>query len=159
MPCNTAHYWYPELSRGLKIPFLHIVDSVVDELSASVNPRSSIGLLATTGTIKSMIYQKRASTPYRWIVPDDHIQRNCVDPAIDAVKEGMTSLAASMVSEAIHHLAEKELVDAIVLGCTELPIACEVAGGTQIDKLSILILDSTAALARSTILRAGGEIL
>ena len=33
IPCNSAHYWFDDLTK-LGIPIVHIVDSVVDELKS-----------------------------------------------------------------------------------------------------------------------------
>src|SRR4030095_9258025 len=48
MPCNTAHHWHADLTRGLNLPFPHIADAVASEI-----PRGDgrLGLIATAATL------------------------------------------------------------------------------------------------------------
>ncbi len=54
--CNTAHAFLTEAQEQVRIPVLHVIRETVRELSRRYPSGASIGLLATTGTLRSMIY-------------------------------------------------------------------------------------------------------
>ena len=51
-PCVTSHYFYEELAGCVQVPFLHMVRETAKELQAGGKTRA--GILATTGTVKSL---------------------------------------------------------------------------------------------------------
>src|SRR3712207_3622601 len=59
IPCNTAHHWHAALQAETSVRILHIVDAVADTLASRGVQGGCIGVLATSGTIKVGIYQKR----------------------------------------------------------------------------------------------------
>ncbi|MBS3787340.1 amino acid racemase, partial [Candidatus Bipolaricaulota bacterium] len=54
MPCNTAHHFVSEVEKAIEVPVLNMIETTVDQLE----PGSTVGLLATMGTIKTGIYEK-----------------------------------------------------------------------------------------------------
>ena len=53
IPCNTAHYWYKDLKKKIKIPILNIPEIVYSNAIKNLKKNSKIGLLATEATIKN----------------------------------------------------------------------------------------------------------
>ena len=147
IPCNTAHYWLHELEAAAHVPVLSIFEAVRRDLERLQIRSGAIGVLGTPGTIKSGIYQRDLKAAgYETIEPDDEALSTFVEPCIRAIKAGQIEAAVRLGRHAVAHL-EGRRATAIVLGCTELPIAISEstsAGGMP-------IIDSTASLAAACV--------
>jgi len=55
--CNTSHKFLPELRNQIKIPIIDMIEETAVYI-ADKYPESRVGILATTGTLKSGIYHK-----------------------------------------------------------------------------------------------------
>jgi len=122
IPCNTAHFWYDELIK-LRVPIVHIVDSVAYSLcDADVN-NGTIGIMGTQATIELGLYQDRL-TDWNCIVPTQEEMDTLVQPAIDLIKSGDMSRAYDMFMIVIDSLITRG-AKAVVLGCTEIPLAVD----------------------------------
>lgn len=120
IPCNTAHFWYDELIK-LRVPIVHIVDSVAYALcDADVNS-GTIGIMGTQATIELGLYQDRL-TDWNCIVPSQEEMDNIVQPAIDLVKAGDMVKSHTMLMSVVDSLISRG-AQAVVLGCTEIPLA------------------------------------
>ena len=51
IPCNTAHYWYDDLKKKIKLPIINMPKEVYIHTKRTCKKNSRIGLLATEGTI------------------------------------------------------------------------------------------------------------
>jgi len=148
IPCNTAHAWHDELSAGLGIPIIHIVDAAVAQIPSALR-NEPVGLLATRGTLASGIYTLR-QPELDWVEPLEQEMTDWVMPAIRAVKSGDLDTARKLLENAIESLRHRG-ARSIVLGCTELPLA---RTGYYHD---VLLIDATEALAHSAIRRVMGR--
>jgi aspartate racemase len=125
IPCNSAHYWYDELIK-YEVPIIHIVDSVADELRSLNVENQCIGVMGTQGTIEFGIYQSRLGQQgWTCIVPDQHEMDTYVQPAIDLIKAGKIQESQPLLVTVIHSLIDRG-AKAVVLGCTELPLAIRI---------------------------------
>ena len=79
---------------------------------------SSIGLLATEGTLKTGIYNNFFDKNFNLVFPDTKIQKNSVNRAIKFVKMGDVKAASKIIKPAINYLMSKRCKK-IILGCTE----------------------------------------
>jgi len=142
--CNTAHYWFTEMERAAHVPLLHIVDAVLDELRPLVPRGASVGILGTSGTVRSNVYDGLlARSGYRCIAPVAEVQQS-IDDGIALVKAGRTEEAVPYFTRGIEDLVARG-ARAIVLACTEIPLAVDA------EKVSVPVIDATAALARHCI--------
>ena len=144
MPCNTAHHWYAELIDGCPAPFIHIVDAVAEELPAGGRAAS---MIATQATLRSRVFEGRLAV--HGIVlraPDQAIYDSAVQPAIDAVKRGALNDGGRLIEPVVAAELERGAA-AVVLACTELPIALDAIASP----LRAHCIDSTAALARACV--------
>jgi aspartate racemase len=118
--CNTAHHWADELRAAVGIPLLHIAEVAVDALAAR-SPRR-VGLLATRGTLQSGFYQRALDARgFAWTIPAESEQAGGIDAAIQQVKIGRVDLGRGLFEGVAQRLLD-EGCDALVLGCTELPL-------------------------------------
>ena len=47
IPCNTAHYWYDDLKKKIKLPIINMPKEVFNHTLKKCKKNSTIGLLAT----------------------------------------------------------------------------------------------------------------
>ena len=149
MPCNTAHAWYDSVAASIKVPMLHIVDVALDE-AIKLGGTEAIGLLATTGTLKSNIYPSRGRQAH-WITSTDEEQAQWVAPGIAAIKAGRLAEGAALLRRAALALAERG-AKVIIMGCTEIPL------GLSQQDFNVPLIDSSLALARASVAWAGGRL-
>ena len=109
---------------------------------------SSIGLLATEGTLKTGIYNKFFDKRYKLIFPNSNLQKKSVNKAIKLVKMGKVKAASKVVKPAIDFLIKKKCKK-IILGCTELPIAIFAFKSFKNIKTSKVFLDPNLILANA----------
>ena len=140
IPCNTAHFWHDLLVESTGMKIFHIVDAVADQLYLAGLKRSvsTVGILATAGTVCSGIYQQKLiAAGYEVIVPTDRDQ-NAVTTGIGLAKSGKLAVAREVFLQQIDRL-KMQGADIIILACTEIPAVLEE---------SEELIDSNRALAR-----------
>tara|TARA_A100000164_G_scaffold155907_1_gene138335 strand:- start:89 stop:838 length:750 start_codon:yes stop_codon:yes gene_type:complete len=152
IPCNTAHYWYEDLKKKIDLPIVNMPKEVFDHAKKKCKKNSTIGLLATEGTLKTGVYNKFFDRDYNLIFPNTFLQRNSVNKAIKLVKMGKVREASKMIKPAIEFLVRKKCKK-IILGCTELPIAIFAFKSFQKIKTSKIFLDPNLILANSAMKR------
>ena len=108
--------------------------------------RSSIGLLATEGTINTGVYSRYFDKSYNLICPNNNTQKQSVNKAIKFVKMGNVKEASKIIKPAIRYLIKKKCKK-IILGCTELPIAIFAFKSFKTIKSSKIFLDPNLILA------------
>jgi len=148
IPCNTAHYWYDDLKKKIRLPIINMPKEVLNHTLKKCKKNSTIGLLATEGTLKTGIYNKFFDKNYNLIFPDSKIQKNSVNKAIKLVKMGKVKSANKLIKPAINFLLKKKCKK-IILGCTELPIAIFAFKSFKTIKSSKIFLDPNLILANA----------
>lgn len=159
--CNTAHspriygVVREELARaGSKLRLVSIVEATYEYIRASQKAGAKIGLLATLGTYESALYSDAFSAHGTHILlePSSAYKKICHDAIYDAnygvkahsnpVSKEARALFCSVIDE-----LKKEGASAIILGCTEIPLAFE---GTREYK-GLELINPTTILARALI--------
>jgi len=148
IPCNTAHYWYDDLQKKINLPIINMPKEVFNHTIKKCKKNSSIGLLATEGTLKTGIYKKFFDNNYNLIYPNNVVQKNSVNKAIKLVKMGKVKAANKSIKPAIDYLIKKKCKK-IILGCTELPIAIFAFKSFNTIKSSKVFLDPNLILANA----------
>ena len=148
IPCNTAHYWYDDLQKKINLPIINMPKEVFNYTLKNCKKNSSIGLLATEGTLKTGIYNKFFDKNYNLIYPNSILQNNSVNKAIKFVKMGKVKEANKVILPAINYLLKKKCKK-IILGCTELPIAIFAFQSFKKIKSSKIFLDPNLILANA----------
>ena len=147
IPCNTAHAWYDELAAASPVPILHIADAAADAAVRIAGPGARLALVATSGTLAAGIYPRRfAARGFACATPTDPEMRDLVMPGIARVKAGAVAEGGQLLERAVGALLERG-AGAVVLGCTEVPVALD-----RIDSpLRAKCVDATAALAAACV--------
>ncbi len=161
IPCNTAHV--PEILKpvldiipeGCKL--VNMIDEVAAYISVNYPDVRKVGIMGTNGVYKSRVYdiymeREGLSAVY----PDEDVQYTILHPAIYDMEYGIKA-----VSEPVSERARVDLlnvvrmlindgVQAIVLGCTEIPLAIrEKAIGF------VPLIDANNVLAKAIVREAG----
>ncbi len=152
IPCNTAHYWYDDLRKKIKVPIINMPREVFLHTKKKCKKKSKIGLLATEGTLKTEIYDKIFKNDYQLVKPLNSLQVKSVNKTIKHVKMGNIKLAEKSIKPAINYLI-KQKCKKIILGCTEIPIAIFAFKSLKNAKISKLYLDPNLILANSCMAR------
>ena len=144
-PCNTAHYFLPEVEVRVSVPIIDMIEETAIEVEKA--GISNIGILATDGTIKTGIYQKALKR--RGIEAEIPCEKGqlAVMEAIYAVKAGYDLKEAARILEPVL-IYMSERVDAVIAGCTELPMLLR--GPTH----GLVVIDTLRVLARRIVERA-----
>lgn len=144
IPCNTAHFWYDEMAAE-GVPVIHIVDSVADQLR-KLNITGRIGVMGTQSTIEFGLYQNMLNgQEWECLTPSQYEMDTCVQTGIDSVKAGNLIIAQSFFNTVIKNLIDRG-VAAVVLGCTEIPLAI-----TETQMYGIPLVNSIDSLVKSTL--------
>ena len=149
IPCNTAHYWYKDLRKKIKIPILNMPEIVYLNAKNNLQRNSKIGLLATEATIKTGIYSHYFNRKFLLISPGTTLQKRSVNKSIKLVKMGKTKEAERAIKPAVNYLIKKKCKK-IILGCTELPIAIFAYKSFKKAKLSKTFMDPNLILAEAS---------
>lgn len=153
IPCNTAHYWYDEMTAESRVPILHIVGSACEALRRRGIDGGTVGVMGTAGTLRTGIYQGYlARNGYACVLPSESDMTGLVTPGIAAVKAGDLGSARRVLGEAADRLVAAG-ARMVVLGCTEIPLALADAS----PEAAARYVDSTAALAQACLAWARGE--
>lgn len=153
MPCNTAHLWFDAVEQALQLPMLHIVDATLEAAAARVGGGAPLGLLATDATVASGLYVNRgarAGTAFAWLQPTAAEMLEAVMPGIAAAKAGRLDDGRERLAAAARALRRRG-AQAVVLGCTEIPLVLDEASA------GLPVVDATAALAGAAVRWAGGR--
>ena len=146
IPCNTAHYWYEDLQRKIKIPIVSMPKEVYLHVKKSCKKNSKIGILATEATLKTGVYSKFFDKNFTLINPKKSLQRRSVNKAIKYVKSGKVKDAEKAIKPAVNYLIKMKCKK-IILGCTELPIAIFAFKSFKNIKQSKIFIDPNLLLA------------
>ena len=149
IPCNTAHYWYDDLQRKIKIPIISMPKEVYLHAKKNCKKNSKIGILATEGTLKTRVYNKFFDKNFTLINPKKSLQIKSVNKAIKYVKIGKVKDAEKAIKPAINYLIKMKCKK-IILGCTELPIAIFAFKSFKNIKQSKIFLDPNLILAKAS---------
>ena len=148
IPCNTAHCFHKAVQQSVAVPVLHMIQVTAKVLKDQ--GVDTVGLLATDGTVRCGLYERVcAEYGITTLCPEEAEQKAVMDLIYNGVKAGRADYDASTVQETIKHLLQRG-AKAIILGCTELPLAVTMYG------LKAPFVDPTLELARAAIVAANG---
>lgn len=136
IPCNTAATFRDEVASVAEVEIFDWVGAAVDVAAASTD--GPIGLLATEGTVESEIYQlAMAGKACEVIVPSSDTQElitaSIYGPSGVKATSRATEEAKAALGQAIDNI-QKAGAQALLVGCTELPILLDAMGTTSISQ-------------------------
>lgn len=159
LPCNTAHapaIWgviVQELA-GVPVQLLNMVQETAVFLRTHYPHIQRVGILSTTGTYQTRIYpQALEQAGFTAVVPAWQLQEEVIHTAVYHPTYGIKSCGPTPTARAnllagIHHLQEHG-AQAIILGCTEMPLAIQ-----ELHLDGLPLVDPTLVLARALVREA-----
>jgi len=146
-PDNTVHQSFDLFIDKSPIPWLHIAAVVADE--AKKNGYKRLGVLGTRFLMEGPVYREKIeAVGIEYVIPEEADRERINSIILDELVAGVfTDEARAYFIEVIERLKERDC-DAVVLGCTEIPIIVT----PEISPLPAL--DSTRLLARAALKKA-----
>jgi aspartate racemase len=146
-PDNTIHRSFALVAERSPLPWLHIVEEVAAEAKRSGFKR--VAITGTTYTMEGPVYPEvleRNGIDYRLPLP---MERGKINQIIfDELVNGIFKSESLEVFRAVIERMKSEGCDAVVLGCTEIPLI------VTPENSPLPVLDSTRLLARAALQRA-----
>lgn len=145
MPCNTAHFFAKDIEKEVSIPLIHIVKSTAEAIKNKYPKANKIGLIATTGTLKSGVYANILKDyGYHIIELDERLENDIMDCIYKGVKAGKTEEYVPLFQKCVDKIMDMG-ADVLIAGCTEIPILVPHI------KSKIPVVDATLELALAAI--------
>lgn len=155
IPCVSAHAFLDQIQSQCPIPILSMLDVVAEAVAQLTPTVKTVGLLATTGTISSGLFQKRlARGGIATLVPDEAGQKQVMRAIYDIKRLEPARSREAITSDLVSIARTLTLggAQAMVAGCTEIPLALSQSN------LTTPYVDSLLALAHAAIRYAGGRL-
>ncbi len=173
LACNTSHYYFEEIENALREETVGTEDAgksagktvhkvklinLIEETGKTVLEKgmTRVGVLATRGAVEGRVFDKYlAPMGIECIYPDPEGQKVVNALIYDAVKAGrdLSGKLADDFCKTCRELVERG-AQALVLGCTEIPIAMKSADiWTRLSELTFV--DTIEVLAKAGIREAG----
>jgi aspartate racemase len=146
-PDNTIHQVFDLIERRSPRPWLHIAQEVTNE--ARRNHYRQLGVLGTKYLMEGPIYPEKlreAGLEHRIPAPQERERINQIIFE-ELVNAQFTPRSLAYFQEVIRALADQGC-DAVVLGCTEIPLL------VTPESSSLPVLDSTRLLAKAAVRKA-----
>lgn len=141
-PDNTLHQALPYILPRSPLPWVHIADAVMAEAAARGYRR--VGLSGTRWLMEGPVYPKELLRP-------DAAEREEMNRVImDELVRGVFKPEAVAFFQRVYTRMKDAGCDAVVMGCTEIPLIMSDANSP------LPTLDSTRLLARAALRRALG---
>ncbi len=150
-PDNTIHRSFAAVAERSPLPWLHIVEEVAAETRRRGFQR--VAITGTRYTMEGPIYPEvleRNGIDYRVPSPVDRGKINRI--IFEELVNGIFKSESLAVFLAVIEGMKAEGCDAVVLGCTEIPLI------VTPENSPLPVLDSTRLLARAALKRAVGTV-
>jgi aspartate racemase len=149
-PDNTLHQAIDEIRAESPLPWLHIAEVVAAEARRRGYRR--LGVLGTRYLMEGPVYAtKLAAHGLDYVIPEPECRRRINEVIFDELVYGRVEEAARSYFRGVIGQLKEQGCDAVVLGCTEIPLLISEADSP------LPLLDSTRLLAREALQTATDE--
>jgi len=146
-PDNTIHQALPHVAPRSPLPWLHIAEVVATE--AAQRGFERLGLMGTRWLVESEVYPEKLKARGVDYVRPNAAERDEINRVImDELVYGIFKPEAVACHQRVIERMKREGCDAVILGCTEIPLIINDANSP------LPTLDSTRLLARAALHRA-----
>jgi aspartate racemase len=146
-PDNTIHQALAYVEPKSPLRWLNIADVVADH--AVERGFRRLGLAGTRSLVESEIYPERLEARGLECVRANTVERNAINRIIfEELVNGIFTLEAVTYFHRVFERMRRDGCDAVILGCTEIPLIMNDANAP------LPTLDSTRLLARAALRRA-----
>ena len=149
-PDNTYHQAFPHFLPRSPIPWLHIAEAVAEEAKRFGYAR--LGILGTKYLVEGPVYPEALSKHrIEREIPDEADRIRINDIIFQELVNGLFTESSRLYLNQVTEKLKARGCDAVVLGCTEIPLI------VRPDDCPLPALDSTRLLARAALKRALSE--
>ncbi len=137
--CNTVHYFLPAMQAAVSVPIMSIIEEAVKKVVAE--HYSVIGVLGSASTARLLVYQHVLENSGIKVVLPNYAQQVLIDEVIVHVMSGKQGEVDVGALQTIIIQLQNQGAQAIILGCTELPLAINRAqsGLPLLDTIQIMV--------------------
>ena len=152
IPCNTAYVFEDAILAATHVPLISIIGVSIAAAQEAAPGAARIGVLATDGCLRSGIFQSglEAAGLAAELPTEEEVQQ--LMALIKAIKSGKQTEETSRAMAGLAEALASRGADAIIAGCTEIPLVLDESA------VSVPLVSSTDALAEITVKLATGEI-
>ena len=151
MVCNTAHAYTDDIRAAVNIPFISIIDVVMDELSK--HNVSAVGVMAAEGCLQAELFQQglleRDYQPVLW----SEAELSQFMQLVYRIKAGEDDADIASEMKKLATSLAFQGAEVLIAGCTEIPLFLPAANSP------LPLLSSTDLLVARTIALARHELL
>ncbi|GLU33330.1 amino acid racemase [Trinickia caryophylli] len=161
IPCNTAHAFVERIQPYLNVPIVNMLTVTAEHLRATFPALREVGLLATSGTLASGVYERAlAAVGLEQVTPEPALQARVMNAIYGprGVKAGYTSGDCVEEIVAVCEALMARGCKVVLLGCTELPLLLPQGERRDERGRTACLVDPTDVLARRCIAYARGEL-
>lgn len=151
VPCNTAHHYHAAIQAAVRVPVLHIMREVAAAAARRWPQMRRVGLLATRATVATGLYQEAFRPLLTEVLVPDASAQEVIDRLIAAVKAQAVDEELRAAGVEVGRGLVRSGAEAVILGCTELPLVLPE------EALGVPVLDSTLILAEAAVRLATEE--
>ena len=119
--CNTVHVFYDEMQAAVKIPIFNITEET-KKIVLKFGYKK-VGLFASESTNKLGLYQEKFKTSGIEVISPNQAQQEILNNVIKHVMGGNQKIDDIIALKGIAADYLKQGAEAIVMGCTEIPLA------------------------------------
>ncbi|KZD09102.1 aspartate/glutamate racemase family protein [Oceanibaculum pacificum] len=146
-PDNTIHQAFDLVAPRSPLPWLHIAETVATHAASQGYRR--LGLTGTRWLVDSEVYPQRlAAHGLDWLRPSEAERDEIARIIMEELVYGRFEPSAIAYFQRVMERMRRAGCDAVVLGCTEIPLIMN-EGNSPLP-----VLDSTRLLARAALARA-----
>jgi len=149
IPCNTVHHFFVEMQAAVYIPILNIVDVVADV--AKQQGYARVGLLNSQSTRLYRLYETALAKEGIEVFSTTDSEQHEVGRVISHAIAGTQGEEDKTLLKKIIHRYSEQGAQAVVIGCTELPLAISQ------ENTDTPLLNSTKLLAEEALRFAYGK--
>lgn len=145
VPCNTVFYFIDKL--GVDIPILNIIEETLAE--AKRRNFKKVGILSTVNTAKTRLYENIFDGVD--VLQPSVVEQERINKIILKILTGFKELEDREYLKTVTRKLKGKGAEAVILGCTELPLLIPQRG------FNIEVLDTLQILAEITVKKARGD--
>lgn len=121
MGCNSVHLFFDEIQAAVKVPVLNIVEET--RKSVLDSGYKKVGLFASESTSKTRLYQNKFVEKGIEVISPNEKQQKILNEVIEHVMGGNQRTDDIIALKDVARDYVKQGAEAIVMGCTEIPLA------------------------------------
>lgn len=119
--CNTVHHFFEEMQNAVNIPIINMVEETMKKVQ--MHDYKTVAVLGTESSQKLKVHQKTLNRCNIQTVALTEIEQRIVTTVISHAESGTLSYADTKTLKLLIENLVSRGAEAIILACTELPLA------------------------------------